>query len=41
MSLLDVSALVGSVFVCWVLGFTAGYVLTMFKDAVNDVTRTG
>lgn len=41
MSAADVSELMGYLFGAWALGWCGGYLLTTFKDAVSDVTRTG
>jgi len=33
----DISLLIGQLFVCWVLGWGAGYVLTQFKRGIDQV----
>jgi hypothetical protein len=39
MNATDITSLLGLILVAWTLGFTAGYLFTKYKDAINDVLR--
>lgn len=41
MSAGDIAVLLGYLVSAWSVGFCGGFLLTRFKDAVSDVTRTG
>lgn len=39
MSASDIGELVGICLVAWVSGFSGGYLLTRYRDAINEVVR--